>query len=66
MGKVVKKVIGGDEPKAAPMPIIKEPTVMPVADDEQVKKAKQQEIARQQARGGRASTMLSSDDRLGG
>jgi hypothetical protein len=59
---------GGKKKKAAPAPAA--PTaapVMPIADDEAVRRARKQSIARQMGRGGRTSTMLTSDsETLGG
>ena len=52
--------------KKAPEPE-KGPVVMPIADDEEVRRAKKRSIIEQMSRGGRSSTMLSSDsDSLGG
>jgi hypothetical protein len=39
---------------------------MPTADDEAVRRAKRLELTRQASRGGRASTMLATEDKLGG
>ncbi len=52
-------------PAPVEMPIIPEPTVMPLADDAAMKKKKKQSLLAQQKRGGRASTILSTDDTLG-
>lgn len=40
--------------------------VMPTADDDAVREAKRRQIAELQARGGRASTVLTDDNKLGG
>lgn len=48
---------------AAPAPAA---TVMPDADDEAVAAAKRRKMAEMQNRGGRASTVLGGEDRLGG
>jgi hypothetical protein len=49
-------------------PEIKPPTVMPdpEGNDEAVKAARRRQIAEMQARSGRASTILSQSDQLGG
>lgn len=47
-------------------PKLKPPTVMPDTDDEAVKAARRRQIAEVQARSGRASTILSQSDTLGG
>lgn len=47
-------------------PTVQKPAVMPTADDEAVKAAKRRQIAEMQYRGGRASTVLSEGDKLGG
>lgn len=54
-------------PAAAPAPE-KGPVVMPLADDAAVQRARKRSVAQQLSRGGRASTMLTSDagDKLGG
>jgi hypothetical protein len=55
-----KKLAGGGAPQ------LKAPTVMPLADDQAAQAARRRQIAEMQARGGRASTILSGDDKLGG
>ena len=57
----------GSAPTPAPvtMPIIPEPTVMPIADDAAMRKKKKQSLLRQQKRSGRSSTILSTEDKLG-
>ena len=57
----------GGTPAPAPVnvPIIPEPTVMPLPDDAAVKKAKRKSLISQQQRGGRTSTILSTKDKLG-
>lgn len=54
------KPFGTDKPKVAEP--VAGPKVMPLADDEAIKRAKKASILKQMARGGRTSTMLSSDD----
>jgi len=54
-------LFGSPKPKAIP-----EPTVMPLPDDEAVRKARLKSLREQQKRGGRASTILSTEDKLGG
>ena len=59
----------GDTP-APPAPVaevdpINKPAVMPIADDEEVKRKKRRSIAEQRARQGRASTFMTSNDSLG-
>lgn len=45
---------------------VESPAVMPDSDDEAVKAARRRQIAEVQARSGRASTILSQTDQLGG
>lgn len=52
--------------KAPVTPEVKPPTIMPDSDDEAVKAARRRQIAEVQARSGRASTILSQSDTLGG
>jgi len=52
-------------PAPAPPPEEQTPTVMPMPDDEEAKKKKKKEIQAQQKKGGRTSTILSSEDKLG-
>jgi hypothetical protein len=55
---------GGSKKAPAPEP---ETPVMPLADDEAVKRAKRQAIAKRMSAGGRSSTILSQgDSTLGG
>jgi hypothetical protein len=60
-------LFGGRRRTPAPVevPIIPEPTVMPIADDAAMQKKKKQALAAQQRRTGRASTILSAEDTLG-
>ncbi len=58
MSKAVSQIFGGSTPDAP------EPTAMPIADDEAAKKAKKLSIAKQRARSGRQSTIL-SEEKLG-
>lgn len=56
--------LGGKKKAAAPTP---GPQIMPLADDEAVKRARRRSVADQMQRGGRTSTMLSGEsDTLGG
>ena len=58
---MAKKMFGLKKPKVAPTP------VMPLADDEEIRRAKRVSIARQLGRGGRRSTILTDySDSLGG
>lgn len=54
-------IIGGSSPKPPPPP---KPT--PMADEEAIAKAKQRARASLQQRSGRASTVLSDSEKLGG
>jgi len=47
------------------VPVTPEPTVMPLPDDAAAQKKKKAAIAKQQQTGGRISTILSADDKLG-
>lgn len=59
------QLIGGKK-KAAPAPTPEQrPAVMPLADDEAVRRAKRKSIIQQRARRGRESTILTGDT-LGG
>ena len=60
-------LFGSPTPTPAPVqvPVIPEPTVMPLADDAAMRKAKKRSLLAQQKRGGRASTILSTKDKLG-
>jgi hypothetical protein len=62
------KVVGIGEKKgsAAPAPSIAKPAVMPTTDDEAVKAARRRQAAELASRSGRASTILSQDDKVGG
>lgn len=59
--------IFGSTPPPQPVqtPVIPEPTVMPLPDDKKSRKAKRKSLATQKARSGRASTILSAEDKLG-
>ena len=62
--KTVETIV--PKPPAMPeLPDIPEPTVIPLAEDEAAKKARRRSLMRQRARGGRASTILSTADKLG-
>lgn len=54
-----------EPPAPPPVPVIPEPTVIPKPDDEANRKARLNALKKQQQRGGRASTILSSADKLG-
>ena len=57
-------LMNGGEKEAAPAVIA--PSIMPEADDDAIRKTRQQAMVAQQQRQGRASTMLSdSYDKLG-
>jgi hypothetical protein len=58
-------LFGGSKPAPVQVPVIPEPTVMPLPDDEASKKAKRRSLLKQQGRRGRASTILSTSDKLG-
>lgn len=58
-------LFGAPTPAPVEMPVIPEPTVMPLVDDAAAKKAKKKSLAAQQKRGGRVSTILSTEDKLG-
>lgn len=57
-------------PAAAPAPVVAPPTVMPTPDDDAMKAAQRKQLAANQARRGRDSTILSNPndtaDLLGG
>ncbi len=59
----------GSQPAPIPapvkVPVIPEPTVMPIPDDAAMKKKKRDSLIAQQKRGGRTSTILSTEDKLG-
>lgn len=64
LGLIGGSLLGGKKKKAAP--VEDGPKVMPLADDEAVKRAKKQSLLQQMGRGGRSSTILSDDsDSLG-
>jgi len=54
-----------NKPKPVKKPKIPEPTVMPLPDDDAARKARQRSLLAQQKRSGRASTILSTEDKLG-
>lgn len=56
---VVGKMLAPKQPGAAPAPTIAAPPVMPTTDSAAAAKAQADSIARQLARGGRQSTILS-------
>lgn len=59
-GAAGKKLLSGKAPAASA------PKTMPTQDDAAMEAAKRRQIAEFQTRGGRASTILSQDDKLGG
>lgn len=69
MGKVISGLFGGGAKTAAlpaPTPVAAAPEPTPMVDEEAIAKKKKEAIARNQARGGRSSTILSgADDTLG-
>jgi len=56
---------GSKAPAPVQVPVIPEPTVMPLPDDEAARRARKKSLRMQQKRGGRASTILSTEDKLG-
>jgi hypothetical protein len=66
----IGSILGLGDKKAAPAAVpapAAAPRVMPLADDEAVKRARKASIVRQQQRGGRASTILTGgSEKLGG
>ena len=70
LGKLLNKIPGvdlvNDMFEAPQYPTPPPPKVMPVAgDDEMRRKARRRAIARQQAKGGRQSTIMSNKETLG-
>jgi hypothetical protein len=69
MSKAIAGIVGGGSPKAikapkpAPLPPVQKPTPMP--DEEAIRKSKLKEAAMRR-RGGRADTILTDGDDLGG
>lgn len=73
-GTIIEKTTGSDKfnifpttetPEPTVMPTIKEPTVMPLADDEAARRKKKQSLLAQRVRGGRPSTILTTNEKLG-
>ncbi len=63
-GAVLSKVMA---PKSPTQQVAEKPQVMPMADDEAVKRAQRASMMQQVGRGGRSSTMLSGEsETLGG
>jgi hypothetical protein len=62
----IKSVLTGKIQSSVPVPEVKAPKIMPMADDDAAMAARRRQIAEMQARSGRASTILSQDDKLGG
>ena len=65
VGRAGDKAKGDSAPDEVDMPTIADPTVMPTQDDEAMRKKKKLALLAQQKRGGRASTFLSTEDKLG-
>lgn len=75
IGNALGTILGGGEKAPAPQQVIvppppapepPKPAVMPTADDDAVRRAKQASIVKQRSRQGRQSTILTSDgDTLG-
>lgn len=64
MGGIIKAVKRAFNPPSAPAPVIQKvaaPTVQPVRDTARENDAKKKSISRAKRRGGRASTILSSE-----
>lgn len=60
------KLFGGGKKAPEPQPLPVPPPPTPIVDESAVARAKKKELAAQRARGGRQSTILSSnDDSLG-
>lgn len=70
VGSAIESAIGGGGGSSpTPTPTSTGPVVMPLADDAKVLAARKKAAAAQMSRGGRTSTMLTSDtgsDKLGG
>lgn len=64
VGGVVGSVLG-ISPKAPAPPVLEAPKALPTMDTAAVAEAKRKAIAAQQARGGRASTFLSTPSATG-
>lgn len=62
VGKVVGSLLGTKQEA----PAVIAPAVMPTPDDDAVNQARRRKAAELQSRGGRASTILSQDEKLGG
>lgn len=67
-GGLLGGILGGGEktPKALPPPPVEQPKAIPLESSAEVAAAKRKARAAQAARGGRASTVLSDQDSLGG
>lgn len=64
---VAGALFGKSGKKKAAEPVKDGPIVMPLADDDAIKRARRRSITEQMGRGGRSSTILSGDsDSLGG
>jgi len=62
-GKILSSLTAKAATQSAP--ILKEPTVMPTADDAAIRAAKRKALAGQSKRSGRQSTILSGDGGVG-
>ena len=56
---------GPKAPAPVQTPVIPEPTVMPMADDKSAREKRRKSLRDQKGRGGRAATILSTEDKLG-
>lgn len=64
-GGLIKSVFGGKKKAPAAVAPEQKPAVMPLADDEAVRRAKLRSVIRQRGRSGRASTDLTGGYTLG-
>ena len=67
-GSLFSSVKKPEKSAQVPLPVPKEPTVMPVADDEASKRARARQLSAVRQRSGRESTILSDfgSEKLGG
>ena len=65
-GAVLSTMMADDAPTPAPTPQVEAPTPMPSPNDQERKAAQRRSIAMQRARQGRAATILTDDNKLGG
>lgn len=64
-GAIVGGTVGQLIPKPPKQPTLPEAQVMPNQDEEEVRRARRRALARQYARRGRASTILTNQETLG-